>query len=65
MRAVGRHGLLLLLCLLLVGIPSALVTGGIWLVVQAPQALILGAVLLVICGTLAALVGNIASGRRG
>ena len=64
MGAVGRHGLLLLLCLLLVAIPTALVIGGIWLVVQAPQVLILGAVLLVICGTLAALVGNISSRRR-
>jgi hypothetical protein len=63
MGALVKQGLLLTLCLGLVGILVAFFIGGIWLVVWAPQLLLLGAVLLVVCWSLAALVGTIARRR--
>ena len=64
MLAAAIRGLLLLLCLALVGVLAAVALGGIWLVVRAPQLLILGGVALAACWMLAAMVGAIEGRRR-
>jgi hypothetical protein len=64
MGAVAKHGLLLILLLVLFGILTAVVLGAVWLVVRAPQLLILGGVLLVGCWMLGALASTIGSRRQ-
>ena len=63
MRAAAKWGLPLILCLVLFGILTAIVIGGIWLLIRAPQLLILGGMLLIACWILGALASNL--GGRG
>ena len=61
LRSLAKQGLLLIFCLTLVGILTALFMGAIWLIIRAPQVIVLGVVLLVMCAIVAALASSLGS----
>jgi hypothetical protein len=61
---MAERGLLLLFLLLLFGLVTGVVIGGLWLVVWAPQLLLVGGVIALGCAMLAALLGTISGTRR-
>lgn len=56
---MAEQGLLLLFLLLLFGLVTGVVIGGLWLVVWAPQLLLVGGVIALGCAMLAALLSTI------